>query len=442
MKKIHINTLGCKVNQYESASFHSRFLELGHNIVSSDTESDVVIINTCTVTGKAGAQSRQAVRKAIRQNPKAKIIITGCHAQIASKELADMEELANRTVHIVGNADKHLLVDAALKEEDININVSSNPLPEEGQITQLPVRRFGNRTRAYLRIQDGCNAFCTYCIVPYTRGRSRSLPVEEVLQQAKIFEQEGHKEIVITGIHVGYYGSDLNDNIDISSIMDKLCHTTPDVRYRLSSIEPLEISENLLNVMVQNDNFMPHLHIPLQSGNDEILLRMNRRYSTGQFARVLEVCREKIEDIAIGIDVLAGFPGETDSQFAKTLSFLESIDFTYLHVFPYSKRPGTPAADFDGHVSKHIKAERVGQLRKLGKEKKVRFYNRFKNFDRPLLVESKRDSNGRLSGFTDNYIPVFFDGEDSYKNSIVRVKLEKVEQTEVIGSILQEYNER
>lgn len=442
MKKIHINTLGCKVNQYESASFHSNFEELGHKIVSFETESDIVIINTCTVTGKAGAQSRQAVRKALRQHPNAKIIITGCHAQMAPKELANMEELQGRSAHIIGNGDKYLLVEAALKEENNNLINAVTSLSQVDTINKLPIRRFANKTRAYLRIQDGCNAFCSYCIVPYTRGRSRSLSMEEVLHQAKIFEAEGYKEIVVTGIHIGYYGADLDADVDISTIMDQLCRTTPNIRYRLSSIEPLEISEQLLDVMLRNLNFMPHLHIPLQSGNDEILLRMNRRYTTREFADIVDLCRRRIEDLAIGLDVLVGFPGETDQHFSITRSFLEKMDFTYLHVFPYSKRPGTPAADFAGQLSNEIKSERVKALLKIGKKKKEQFYHRFKDSVRPLLVEKKKGGNGLLSGFTDNYIPVTFRGESALKNSIVRVQLDEVEAIQVSGSVVQEENER
>lgn len=437
MKKIYINTLGCKVNQYESASFHSSFIELGHEIVSSDIESDVVVINTCTVTGKAGAQSRQAVRKALRQHPHARIIITGCHAQIASKELIDMKELQSRSVKIISNDDKNLLIDAALQEEECELNKMPTSVSHKNDISSLPVRRFGNKTRSFLRIQDGCNAFCSYCIVPYTRGRSRSLPVQEVIKQAKIYESEGYREIVITGIHVGYYGEDLHEKIDIAGIMEKLCGATPGIRYRLSSIEPLEITDNLLRIMADNINFMPHLHIPLQSGNDEILLRMNRRYSTSQFARILEDCREKIEDVALGLDILAGFPGESEEQFADTFDFLEAIECTYLHVFPYSKRPGTPAADFEGQLSKNVKTVRVSRLKTLGERKKKLFYNRFHNRVRSVLVEGKRDNKGRLRGFTDNYIPVSFHGADSYKNTIVRVKLDEIKEIEVTGSIIE-----
>lgn len=435
MKKIHINTLGCKVNQYESAAFHSSFEERGHHVVSASNNPDIIVINTCTVTGKAGAQSRQELRKALRKHPSAKIIITGCYSQLASEEIVAMKELKNRSVSIVCNGDKNLLVDLAL-QEDVPLSALHNEIANKKEISHLPVTRFGSRTRAYLRIQDGCNAFCTYCIVPFTRGRSRSLPVNEVLQQAKIFFKQGYKEIVITGIHVGYYGADLTDNIDISSIMQMLCSKTPEIRYRLSSIEPLEISPKLLDVMQENPNFMPHLHIPLQSGNDEILLRMNRRYSTDQFREKIEFCKGNIQDIAIGIDILAGFPGETENHFAQTLDYMQQLDFTYLHVFPYSKRPGTPAAQYPDQIEKYVKNNRVQKLRQLGEAKKNSFYQKFIGSYRSVLVENKRDKNGLLKGFTDNYIPVSFPGDDALMKTIVQVKLEKRTSTGLTGKVV------
>lgn len=441
MKKIQIQTFGCKVNQYESASFHSRFSELGHHIVSAGSESDIIVINTCSVTGKAGAQSRQAVRKAVRNNPDAKIVITGCYSQMAGQEIQSMPELNEKSVCIIGNGDKHFLVDAALNEEFIPITLPS-PLTKDTEISPLPIRSFGKRTRAYLRIQDGCNSYCSYCIVPFTRGRSRSLTPTEVLKQAAIFADEGYKEIVITGIHVGNYGIDLSEDVDISSIMDRLCRATPEIRYRLSSIEPTEISKDLLSAMTKNSNFMPHLHIPLQSGSDDILLRMNRRYTTNRFSEIVDLCRNTIEDVAIGIDILAGFPGETDKHFRSTLSFLEDLDFTYLHVFPYSKRPGTPAADFPDQIAGDLKEIRVKSLRQLSDQKKEIFYQRFIGATRPVLVEGKRNRMGLLKGFTDNYIPVSFKGENVLQNSVVQVQIETANATTITGTIVKTENER
>lgn len=441
MKRIQINTLGCKVNQYESTAFSSRFHELGHEIVTSGTGCDIIVINTCSVTGKAAAQSRQAIRQALRSHPDARIMITGCYAQLAGNELLKLDELQGKSVNIIGNGDKHILVDAALADEFSPIQLPSS-VESQRAISPLPVKGFGRRTRAYLRIQDGCNAFCSYCIVPLTRGRSRSLGVAEVMKQAQTYVDEGYREIVVTGIHVGNYGLDLPDNIDIAAIMAKLCQATPEVRYRLSSIEPTEIDNQLLDVMVEKSNFLPHLHIPLQSGCDDILLQMNRRYSTGQFAKIVEKCQSVTADLAMGIDIMAGFPGETDTHFATTYSFLEGLDFTYLHVFPYSPRPGTPSADFNYQVDGKIKEQRVNALRQLSDQKKVQFYDSFKGDVRPVLVENKRCRQGQLRGFTDNYIPVAFAGSDSLMNKVVQVMIESVNGAHCQGRLSEEDHER
>ena len=433
MKKIAITTLGCKINQYESASFQSAFELRGCVIVPFGQTADVMIINTCTVTGKAGAQSRQLIRKAVRTNPSAKIVITGCHAQMAAQELIEMDELQDSQICIVGNGNKHLLVDTALQERACDLSMLMGKILKKTEICDLPVRRFNDRTRAFLRVQDGCNSYCTYCIVPYTRGPSRSLPAGEVLRQAEIFAREGHKEIVVTGIHTGMYGKDLKEGKDIASLLQDLCAATPAVRYRLSSIEPLEIRDELLTLMARQDNFMPHMHIPLQSGDDEILGRMNRRYMTQDFAAIITSCLQRVPDAAIGIDVLVGFPGETEELFANTESFLKKLDFTYLHVFPYSKRPGTPASTFKDQLAKTVKDERVARLRTLGEQKKVTFYSRYLGTVRQVLVEGKRNAKGMLKGFTDNYIPVNLPGDDSLINTLVPVELLKITGTDVIG---------
>lgn len=431
MKKIAITTLGCKVNQYESASFQNTFEELGCEVVPFGKAADVVVINTCTVTAKAGAQSRQCIRKAVRTSPDAKIVITGCHAQMAAQEMVEMKELQDNPLCIVGNGNKHLLVEAALQTDTCDLSMLIGKISKKTNICRLQVRRFNDRTRAFLRVQDGCNSYCTYCIVPYTRGPSRSLPMAEVLRQAEIFAVEGHKEIVITGIHVGMYGKDIKEGKDINTLIEDLCRTTPAIRYRLSSIEPLEITERLLGLM--HNNFMPHLHIPLQSGDDEILGRMNRRYRIRQFAEMIDLCRKTVPDAAIGIDVLVGFPGETEMHFANTQAFLEDLDCTYLHVFPYSKRPGTIASTFTDQVPNPEKEERVSRLRELGDQKKVDFYRKHLRTKRPVLVEGKHDKRGLLKGFTDNYIPVSFSGDDGLINSIVTVELLEIVDTHVRG---------
>jgi threonylcarbamoyladenosine tRNA methylthiotransferase MtaB len=433
MKKVFITTLGCKVNQFESAAFKTGFEERGLTVVSQNEEADLIVVNTCAVTAGAGAQSRQTIRQALRHNPSAEIIITGCYAEIAAKELSEEKELQGRSYSLIGNSKKDGLVAGALSKKSGTHEMIMGTIAETREICRLPVRRFGERSRAYLRVQDGCESFCTYCIVPYTRGPSRSLPVREVVEQARIFTEEGHKEIVLTGIHLGYYGKDLPGEGDLLSLLDKLTLATPKTSYRISSLEPLEINESLLSLMRERKNIQPHLHIPLQSGNDEILAKMNRRYTIDQFRDVINICHQRLPDAAIGIDILAGFPGETDAHFIAAKNFLQSIYFSYLHVFPYSIRPGTAAANFKGQIPKKIKDARVVQLRSISDDKKNGFYQSQLQQIRPVLVEGRRDSDGMLKGFTDNYIAVRFDGPDSLLNSVTAVRLLLLKNNSVIG---------
>jgi len=433
MQKVFITTLGCKVNQFESAAFKTGFEAAGLKIVSGQDAADIVIINSCAVTGSAGAQSRKAVRRALHMHPHAEIIITGCYAEIGLEELINEKELAGRKYRLIGNKHKDQLVATTLGHIDETDDILPGTIRMAKDISRLPVKRFSERSRAYLRVQDGCENFCTYCIVPYTRGPSRSLPLTEVLDQARIFAEEGHREIVLTGIHLGNYGRDLSERENIISLLDALSTSTPEVAYRISSLEPMEINDTLLTLIQARENIQPHLHIPLQSGNDAILSRMGRRYTTSQFRKVLQRCRQYLPDAAIGIDILAGFPGETEEQFNDCRTFLESLNFTYLHVFPYSIRPGTVAADFKDQVPGPIKEKRVAILRELSDRKKQHFYQSQLGKTFPVLVEGKRNSYGRLKGFTSNYINVQFDGPDSLLNSTTTVQLIDLEKDIVLA---------
>jgi len=433
MNTVLITTLGCKVNQYESAAFKAGFEAAGLTVVAGNGQADIVVINTCAVTGSAGAQSRQAVRRALRKNPAAKIIITGCYAELAGETLAEEKELRGRAYTVIGNSKKDQLVNRALAGESTAGELVLGTIGLARQICRLPVRRFGDRSRAYLRIQDGCESYCTYCIVPLTRGPSRSLPAAEVIDQARVFAGEGHQEIVLTGIHLGNYGKDLPAKTSLVALLDQLTLATPAVAYRISSLEPLEIDDALLTLMGERPNIQPHLHIPLQSGDDKILARMNRRYTTAQFRRVIERCRKRLPDAAIGIDILAGFPGESECHFTAGQAFVESLDITYLHVFPYSIRPGTAAAHFPDQVAKGVKEQRVAILRGLGDAKKRGFYQSQLGRTWPVLVESRQDSTGMLQGFTANYIAVAFTGPDSLLHRVVPVRLLSLKDTSVLG---------
>jgi len=404
MRRVDIVTLGCKVNQYESASFQDSAIAAGYEPSRPHEEADCVVINTCSVTARAGVQSRQAIRQAIRRNPAASLIITGCHAQAAPEEIAAMPELAGRRVCLVGNGEKEKiagLFTAANWPERLRTDIR-----QCAEIARLPTRRFAERSRAFLRVQDGCDSRCSYCIVPFTRGQSRSLPPAEVLAQAEIFVQSGYNEIVITGIHVGYYGRDFQNKYRIINLLEELSRKFPATRFRLSSIEPTEISDELLALFRERKNLMPHLHIPLQSGDDEILARMGRHYHAADFAAVIGRCRAALPAAAIGCDVLVGFPGESDRLFENTKKFIAEIAPAYLHVFPYSPRPGTIAASLPAQVHGREKERRAASLRSLSEELRLAFYRRHLGEIREILVQSDEDASGARTALTDNYIPV------------------------------------
>ncbi len=434
-KTFAIATLGCKVNQFESASFLSDFRNRGCEQVPFSAAADIYVINTCAVTARAGQQSRQLIRRAMRANPEARIVVTGCYAQMAAEEIV---EIVDNPVTIVGNGNKDLLVEEAVSECRCELSMLMGNIGHKKKICDLPVESFSGRTRAFLRIQDGCNNFCSYCIVPYTRGRSRSLPADSVFRQADVFVDKGFRELVITGINVGKYGLDLDDDMDIYTLLDRLCGRYPEMRIRLSSIEPTEINDRLLAVMTSRANFMPHLHIPLQSGDDRILAHMNRRYTVEVFVAGIRKITSALPDAAIGCDVLAGFPGEDEQAAENTRQLLGGLPVTYLHVFPYSRRPGTPAASFTGQVAKAEKEERVRLLRELGERKRQEFYARQNHRIHRVLVERRHRRSGRMQGFSENYVPLRFDGPSRLAGSVVPVRQERIEDGTPLGSLVKE----
>ncbi|HIJ90855.1 MAG: tRNA (N(6)-L-threonylcarbamoyladenosine(37)-C(2))-methylthiotransferase MtaB [Desulfobulbaceae bacterium] len=431
-KKIAISTLGCKVNQFESAAFLSELGRRQVELVPFSGSADVYIINTCAVTAKAGAQSRQLIRQALRANPEARLIVTGCYAQVAAQDILD---IADSPICIVGNGCKHRLVEVALAERHCDLEMHLGNIAGQKEISPLTVTSFGERTRAYLKVQDGCNSFCSYCIVPYARGRSRSLAPDKVVAQAEIFAAQGYKEQVLTGIHLGHYGQDLTPQSNLRELLALLLAQNLPVRYRLSSLEPTEITDELLGLMAQSPAVMPYLHIPLQSGDDRILQRMNRRYPAATFAKVVEESMRRLPDVAIGVDVLVGFPGEDETAFRNTYSLIESLPVSYLHVFPYSKRPGTPAAAMPDQVPKADKDERVALLRDLNHKKRSAFYQSHLGSIRQILVE-RRKKGCLLRGYTGNYIPVSFEGDNAMVNQLITVRLEELTADGVLGRIV------
>ena len=413
MKKFVFKTLGCKVNQCESELIADNLKEAGMLQVGAGSQADFCIINTCTVTGKASMQSRQAIRKMIRACPDAHIIITGCYAQTEPDEIWKI-----KGVHeVVGNFEKHRIPELILKRKiysNKNILVAAD-----------------SRTRPFLKIQDGCDAFCTYCIVPYARGTSRSMPFNEVIENINHLKKKGCHEVVLTGIHLGRYGKDLLPKtglpkiglIDLLKSIDELKLIN---RVRLSSIEPCELSDDIIRLVADSKTFCRHFHLPLQSGCDNVLKRMHRPYTSSFFKDLILKINKILPDAAIGVDVLIGFPGETDNDFENTYSIIKELPVTYLHVFPFSPRKGTKAFDYPDKVKESVIKDRCKKIRDIGMEKKERFFKKAIGKKAQVLIESKRDTaTGFLKGMTSNYIPVLIEGEDLLKNKIIDANIYK-----------------
>ena len=435
MSKFKITTLGCKVNQTESEAI-ARELMSSNFMEACDVEAaDIYIVNTCAVTQKAAMQSRQAVRRAIRANPNANIVVTGCYAQTAPQEIKAIDGVN----YIVGHDEKHnigrMIRTTGIRACDHVITIGGD-LPQKLPFATMLLENASPRTRPFLKIQDGCDAFCTYCIVPHARGRSRSMPLEKVLANIRKLAKAGYREVVLTGIHLGVYGHDLTPATNLATAMERISESRPIDRVRLSSIEPLEITSKIIDQMIESDIFCRHFHIPLQSGDPGILKSMGRPYSPQYFGDLINKIHEFMPDAAIGADVLIGFPGESESAFEETYNLIEKLPISYLHVFPFSERPGTKAANLPDKVDVRIVKDRCERMRILGNAKRKHFYQKFIGQVLPILVETNRvPSTNFLKGVSSNYLPVLMDGGDILKNKIVEVKIEKPIGRQLFGSI-------
>jgi threonylcarbamoyladenosine tRNA methylthiotransferase MtaB len=429
--KIVLITLGCKANQSDAASLAAELLNQGHQIVPSSHPADVTIIHTCTVTQKTDYQSRQIIRRMAAWNPRGQIIVTGCYAQVSPEIL----ETIPGVDYVVGMAErKQIPKIIGSKEKSGKAAVLISPLEKQEGFEEGRPPHFADRTRAFLKVQDGCNSFCSYCIVPYARGRNRSLPLDRVLLQARELAAHGFKEIVLTGIHLGTYGEDLLPPPSLLILLQALEKENLGLRLRLSSIEPRELNLPLLDYLANSPWVCPHLHIPLQSGDDGILRRMNRNYSASFFADLANRLAQAIPGAAMGADVIGGFPGEDDSAFQNTMSLIETLPLAYLHVFPFSKRRGTPAAAFPGQVPPQVIRARCHALRELGQKKRDSFCRSFLGKSLKVLVEGKRDrGSGLLKGFSGNYIPVLLPGGEELMNQEVEVEVTEVRDGKVFG---------
>jgi threonylcarbamoyladenosine tRNA methylthiotransferase MtaB len=408
-RRVHIATLGCKVNAYDTATIADRLRAVGCDIVAADAPADVVIVNSCTVTDAADAESRRLARRARRANPAARVILTGCYAQTKPAEAAAVDGVD----HVIGvNRLDALVAAVTASAERIVVGDSRR----ERHVGTFGARTFGAQTRAFLKVQEGCDLFCTFCIIPLARGASRSLPPRAVLGEVEGLVRAGFEEIVLTGVHLGGYGHDLVPRVDLAWLVEAIAEQALVPRLRLSSIDPHEVTEPLVRLMRREPSLCPHLHVPLQAGDDGVLRRMRRRYDAALARERLTMIRDLLPDAAIGTDVIAGFPGEDEAAFARTLAFVEESPFTYLHVFPYSVRTGTTAAKLDGRNPPATIAARARRLRFAGERKRAAFARRFDGADAEVLVETTRDPRtGDLRGYTRNYLRVRLAGPDAWR---------------------------
>lgn len=420
---------GCKVNQYETNAMAQRFIEKGYNVIEENSENidknaDICIINTCTVTNMSDRKSRQMLRKMKEKNKSAIVVAVGCYAQVAKEELSKIPEIDL----VLGNNEKVEIVKYVEEYIEKNMNIveiqdvmNSKEFSEFGDIT------FSEKTRAVIKVQDGCDRFCSYCIIPYARGRVRSRNPKSIISEITKIAQNGIKEVIITGIHVASYGKDFKTSKDIKLQNYKLIDLLEEInkidgieRIRLGSIEPLLIDEAFIERLKKLEKICHHFHLSLQSGCDETLKRMNRRYTTEQFRHIVKLLRDAYNDVNLTTDIIVGFPGETEEEFEKTYKFLEEIKFYKMHVFKYSPRKGTKASIMKEQVSGDIKEKRSKRLIELSNKNELEYNKKYLNKEIKVLFEEEK--NGIFKGHTQNYILVHCKSNENLENKIIKVK--------------------
>jgi len=421
MKKVAFHTLGCKLNFAESSDLARTFTQNGYEQVSSKEFADVYIVNTCTVTQVAEKKCRNAIRQANHINPNAIIAVIGCFAQLEPQEIAKIEGVDI----ILGNADKHKLFEYISNKEVFGEHW--NNVEDIANVKEfVPSYSSNDRTRSFLKIQDGCDYFCTYCAIPFARGRSRSETIENTILKAKELEKEGKKEVVLTGVNIGDFGKHNNETFfDLIKELDKIEHIE---RYRISSIEPNLITNEIIDFVKQSRSFLPHFHIPLQAGTNLLLERMKRKYNRELFAQRINYINQVMPNAFIAADIIVGFPGETDDEFNSTIEFINSLPLAALHVFTYSERPNSLAINFDGKVPINIRKKRSLILQDISNNKKKEFYIRNIGYNAKVLWESDNEK-GRMFGFSDNYIKVGRKFEEKYINTITEEPLINISNT-------------
>ncbi|NLM58484.1 MAG: tRNA (N(6)-L-threonylcarbamoyladenosine(37)-C(2))-methylthiotransferase MtaB [Clostridium sp.] len=435
MKRVAFCTLGCKVNQYETEALSGIFRKAGYNVVDFEEEAEVYVINTCTVTNLSDRKSRQMIRKAKKNNKNSVVIVVGCYAQTAPEEVSKIEGVNM----VIGTKDKGKIIEY-IKEMETGgdkLNFVEDVMKVR-EFEELGVDVYRERTRAFIKIQEGCNQFCSYCIIPYARGPVRSREEKNILNEITSLARKGYKEVVLTGIHIASYGKDIKTT-SLIDIVKKVHEIEGIERIRLGSIEPTLINEEFIESIKSLKKVCPQYHLSLQSGCDRTLKRMNRKYTTQDYRKSVALLRENIKDVAITTDIMVGFPGETDEEFEETYRFLQEIFFASMHVFKYSPRKGTPAATYPNQVSPEKKEERSNMLINLAFDMKVSYNKGYIGKVLPVLFEQEvKEMEGYVEGLTPNYIRVVCEGNGELEGKILNVLLKEAVSDYMTGEIIPE----
>jgi len=426
MKSISFVTLGCKVNQYDTAVLINKLPKSKYTTVPFPGKADIYVIDTCTVTHKADAEARHYINRAKRINPNGVVVVTGCYAQVSAEEISNLKGVD----YVVGNSDKFSslmkIVRQGSLQKEPKVFINDIFKEKKRKFESPEINFFPGRTRAFLKVQDGCNYACTFCIIPYARGKSRSLGIDDVIKRIRILRQSGYKEAVLTGIHLASYGRDIGSNLIelLSRIEDEKILS----RIRLSSLDPADINQDFINFVSNSQTICPSFHISLQSGDEQVLKNMRRRYKPKQFLDITDQIRQAMPDSSIGTDIMVGFPGETEAEFNNSYNLLDESELTYFHVFPYSKRKGTKAAIMDNQIDPCVTKQRSKIIRDLGMKKKIEFNKKFVGKELEVLVENNSKGTSR------NYISVKLHKDDYSKGELIDVVISDLEDDMVIAT--------
>ena len=431
MKKVAFYTLGCKVNQYETEAMLEMFEKNGYENVESEDYADVYVINTCTVTHMSDRKSRQYIRRVKKKNPNSIIAVVGCYSQISPEEILDIDDVNL----VMGTNDRRTIVEK-IKKIDSKSKVSTvDDIMKVRKFEEIEISQTNGKTRAFIKIQDGCDRYCSYCIIPYARGRIRSRDRISIIEEIKKLAANGYKEVVLTGIHVASYGRDLDEDIDILTIIKDVNEIDGIDRIRLSSVEPVLFTEDFVDQISKIGKLVPHYHLSLQSGCDSTLKRMNRRYNTEDYKKTVDNLRARIPRVSLTTDVIVGFPGETNEEFSETLAYLKGLKLMHMHVFKYSPRKGTPAASMQDQVDPQIKQMRSDTLLALSKKNFKLFADQFTNTPLRVLFEEV-DREGYYEGLTDNYIRIKVKADRDIRGQILDIRIKEIYDDYCIGSLV------